>query len=391
MKRGSGGIFLIIMRLERLSCVKYIRKYRENMRSHQRIYVCHTFYHAYIACLKELNRPAEEKGEATLLLSSMSNDFGTLQERAAESGLFEQVLPFDEKEESFFKELAPLHRDRGNLILNMLQRIRFTRRFGKLLEPYIPVDFKSYQEIYVFCDSDPIGYYLSTHRIPYHALEDGLDCIRYYDTARYDNRGHFELKAWMAAHNLIFIQNGYSKYCIDMEVNDISVLPYPCKKYIEKNRKELTEHLTGEQKKILTSIFIENREALVKDLATEGKQQKKVLVLTEPLCDLATREQIFTDIVNTYKWFGEEAGCVIMKPHPRDVLDYAKLFPENIVLDGKFPMEILNFVDGLYFDRVVTVFTVPDAILFAGEKIFLGEDFMDKYEAPEIHRQNEQI
>ena len=54
-------------------------------------------------------------------------------------------------------------------------------------------------------------------------------------------------------------------------------------------------------------------------------------------------------------------------------------------------MEILNFVDGLYFDRVVTVFTVPDAILFAGEKIFLGEDFMDKYEAPEIHRQNEQI
>ena len=80
-----------------------------------------------------------------------------------------------------------------------------------------------------------------------------------------------------------------------------------------------------------------------------------------------------------------------MKPHPRDVLAYEKLFPENIILDGKFPMEILNFVDGLYFDRVVTVFTVPDAILFAGEKIFLGEDFMDKYEAPEIHRQNEQI
>ncbi len=29
MKRGSGGIFLIIMRLERLSFAKYIRKYRE--------------------------------------------------------------------------------------------------------------------------------------------------------------------------------------------------------------------------------------------------------------------------------------------------------------------------------------------------------------------------
>ena len=48
-------------------------------------------------------------------------------------------------------------------------------------------------------------------------------CIQYYDTARYDNRGHFGLKAWMAAHNLIFIQNGYSKYCLDVEVNDKSV------------------------------------------------------------------------------------------------------------------------------------------------------------------------
>ena len=60
-------------------------------------------------------------------------------------------------------------------------------------------------------------------------------------------------------------------------------------------------------------------------------------------------------------------------------------------MDGKFPMEILNYVKGLVFDRVVTVFTVPSAILFAKEKVFLGEDFMDKYEAPEIHRQNEQI
>ena len=359
-----------------------------------RIYVCHTFYHAYITCLKELHiqrDPVQKQAGAVLLLSSMSNDFGNLKERAGKSGLFTEVLPFDEKEETFFPELAQYRTDTGNLVKNMLQRIRFTRKFGKLLEPYIPVDFKRFDDIYVFCDSDPIGYYLSTHKIYYHAVEDGLNCILYYDTARYDNRGHFKLKAWMSKHNLIFIQNGYSKYCIDMEVNDISVLPYPCKKYIEKNRKELTEHLTGEQKKILTSIFIENREALVKDLSAEGRKRKKVLVLTEPLCDLTTREQIFTDIVNTYKWFGEEEGCVIMKPHPRDVLAYEKLFPENIVLDGKFPMEILNFVDGLYFDRVVTVFTVPDAILFAGEKIFLGEDFMDKYEAPEIHRQNEQI
>ena len=72
----------------------------------ERIYVCHTFYHVYVACLKELALPPERRGKADLVLSSMSNDFGTLQKRAQQSGLFGQVYPFDEKEESFFPDSA---------------------------------------------------------------------------------------------------------------------------------------------------------------------------------------------------------------------------------------------------------------------------------------------
>ena len=264
-------------------------------KSKKRIYICHTYYHVYIACLKELNLPvrgeAAVRGQASLLLSSLSNDFGTLQQRAMESGLFEEVLSYGEKEESFFPELAPYHRDKGNLLLNMLSRMKFTRLMGKLQAPFVPVNLREYEDIYVFCDSDPIGYYLNVHKIYYHALEDGLDCIRYYDTARYDNRGHFKLKAWMAARNLIFIQNGYAKYCLDMEVNDISVLEYPCPKYIEKPRKELTEKLGKEEKEILVSIFIENKEKLKELLAFDKADRPKVLVLSEPLCSLETRKR----------------------------------------------------------------------------------------------------
>lgn len=352
----------------------------------KRIYICHTFYHVYIACLKELNLSTGERGRADLLLSTMSNDFGNLQERAQKSGLFGLVLPYEEKEEAYFPQLAKYHKDRGNLLLNMIARIRYTKMFGRLQAPFVPVDLKKYEDIYVFCDSDPIGYYLNAYKIPYHAVEDGLDCIRYYDTARYDNRGHFELKAWMAARNLIFIQNGYSKYCIDMEVNNIACLPYPCKKYIEKPREELTENLTDADKKILVSLFMENYDTLEMQLQ-KCNGAKKALVLTEPLCSLDVREQIFRDIIEGYC----QDCTVIMKPHPRDVLDYKALFPEQIVIEGKFPMEVLNYIPGVTFEKVVSVFTVPDAIKFAGEVVFLGEDFMDKYEAPEIHRQNEMI
>jgi hypothetical protein len=54
-------------------------------------------------------------------------------------------------------------------------------------------------------------------------------------------------------------------------------------------------------------------------------------------------------------------------------------------------MEILNYIPNLSFKRVISVLTVPDGIEFAEEVLFLGEDFLDKYEAPELHRQNEQI
>lgn len=355
----------------------------------ERIYVCHTYYHVYVTCLKELALPKECQGKATLVLSMMSNDFGNLKERAEACGLFEEVVMFDEKEDVFFPALQKYHTDKGNLVLNMLSRIKYTKMFGRLEKAYVPVDFRQYRDVYVFCDSDPIGYYLSYEKIYYHALEDGLNCIQYYDTARYDNRGHFELKAWMAAHNLIFIQNGYAKYCLDMEINDLSVVPYPCKKYIEVPRAGLVDRLTAEDKDLLIRLFIEDMDELLAQLK-QGAEDK-VLVLTEPLCSLDVRRRLFADVIEEYGVVEGKKGQVLIKPHPRDVLDYRKEFSEYIVLNAMFPMEILNFIPGLKFRRVVSVATVPNGIKFAEEVLFLGEDFLDKYEPPEVHRQNEMI
>ncbi|NLL78196.1 MAG: lipooligosaccharide sialyltransferase [Clostridiales bacterium] len=355
----------------------------------ERIYVCHTYYHVYVACLKELNLARERRGRADLVLSTMSNDFGDLKSRAEKSGLFEAVYMFEEKEDVHFPELMKYHTDKGNLLLNMISRIKYTKLLGKMQQPYIPVDFKEYKDVYVFCDSDPIGYYLSYMKIKYHALEDGLDCISTYDTARYDNRGHFRLKAFMASLNLIFIQNGWAKYCIDMEVNNISILPYPCPKYIEKPREELVKALDEEAKQILLHLFIDDIDQIERKLCEGG--ENKVLILTEPLCAPDVRERLFRDVIDQYgKTCGKDT-VIMIKPHPRDVLDYHKLFSQYIVLDGKFPMEVLNFIPGLKFRRVVSVFTVPSSIRFAEEIIYLGEDFMDNYEPPKMHRQNEMI
>ena len=353
----------------------------------ERIYVCHTFYHVYVTCLKELNLPKQQQGGATLVLSRMSNDFGDLDVRARACGLFEEVIWFDEKPFTYFDELKPLKENTGSLVQNLWNRMRFCRRLADLEEAFIPVNFREYKDIYVFCDSDPIGYYLSGRHIRYHAVEDGLDCIRYYDTARYDNRGHFGLKAWMAARGFIFIQNGYSRYCIDMEVNDIGALDYPIAKMREVSRERLVQGLDAAGRELLTRLFIAGEDALETALRKAVAEGKPVsLILTEPLCqDLSMRRKLFEDMVREYA--GD--SVVLIKPHPRDVLDYHEIFPEDIVLDAKFPMEILNFVCAnleVEFARVVTVYTVPSSIHCAREKLYLGDEFMDLYEEPSLHR-----
>ena len=354
----------------------------------KRIYICHTYYHVYVTFLKELNLPKDKRGGASLILSDLSIDFENLKERVESTGLFEAVYKYDEKRDTEFPELAKYRQNRGNIILNLWQRIVFTRKYAKLLAPDVPVDLREYEDIYVYCDSDPIGYYLNQHCIKYHAVEDGLNCLKNYDSARYDNRGFFGLKAFMSEKsNLIFIQNGYGKYCVDMEVNDISLLKYTYRKYVECPRQKLVEGLDAEAKQIILQAFIRDMDVLKKQIEDSAQVGDKILILTDPLCTLDIRKQIFTDIIKMY----EKEGTVFLKPHPRDELDYRTEFSEYPQFDATVPMEMLNFFPGLRFKKVVAVLTEIKAIQFADEVVRLGEDFMDKYEDPLVHRQNEQI
>ena len=346
-----------------------------------RIYVCHTYYHAYVTFLKELNRPGEEQGSATLVLSKMSTQFENFPKRAEQSGLFKEVLEYDEKRQSAYPELNRYMAEGGCIVGNMLRRIMMTKKFGRLCEQDVPVDFAQYQDIYVFCDYDPIGYYLNWKHIPYHAVEDGLNTLKYCDPARSGNQGFFRIKAFMSSKlNLIFIQNGYGKYCIDMEVNDISEIEAPCKKYVEVSRQKLTEGLTSKDRDIILGAFVRNIDTLREQIQKSSDSQI-ILILTEPLCDLATRERIFRDLTDEYK----KEGQIFLKPHPRDELDYRTLFSEYEQFDATIPMEVLNLFSEFHVKKVISVFTEVKAIRFADETVMLGADFMDRYEDKAKH------
>lgn len=363
-----------------------------NNRKKPRIYICHTYYHAYIATVKELVAQNEGGGRADIILSTMSNDFGNLKERLDGSKVFGGVYIYHEQPDTSSEEVMSYHRDRGNIVANLIQRITYTRLLGQLQEDYIPVDLSEYADIYVFCDSDPIGYYLNYRKLRYHAVEDGLNSGLLDDQARNANRGAWPLKRAMAALGLIFIESGYSRYCIDYEVNDISVNHKPPKNIKEVPRKELNDRLTPEDHRILVDIFLPNKDHVIaqllgKDGKDSGTGRLQAMILTEPLCEMDVRKKLFGDIIDMYS----RDHRIIIKPHPRDTLDYEKEFPDVTVIREKFPMEVLGDVEGFTVDKAVSVITQMDNVYFAKEIVYLGLDFLDKYEDPDIHRKTENL
>ncbi len=368
--------------------IDYIINGMKSEKTNGRIYICHTYYHAYIAVVKELVKRKEDRERADIVLSTMSNDFGSLKERLEATGVFKNVFIYEEKEDVSSPEVMKYHKDKGNIVLNLLQRIKYTRLLGKLQEQYIPTDMSKYRDVYVFCDSDPIGYYLNYKKIPYHAIEDGLNSGKLDDQARNANKGAFPVKCAMAKLGLIFIESGYSRYCIDYEVNDISVNHKPPKNTIEVPRQELNDRLSKEDHRALVDIFLPNSEKVVSQLLGDTKSpgvKPNAMILTEPLCDMDVRKEMFGDIIKEY----ENEYRVIIKPHPRDVLDYEKEFPDVEVIKEKFPMEVLGDIEGFKVDKLISVITQMENVYFAKEIVYLGLDFLDKYEDPAIHRKTE--
>ncbi len=363
----------------------------KNYERKDRIYICHTYYHVYIATVKELVKRKADHNRADIVLSTMSNNFENLQQRLEASGVFDHVFMYEEKEDITSDEVMRYHKDKGNIIANLIQRITYTRLLGKLQEPFIPADLTSYKDIYVFCDSDPIGYYLNYKKIKYHAVEDGLNTGKLDDQARFTNRGAWPVKLLMSKLGLIFIENGYSRYCIDYEVNDISVNYKPPKNAIEVSRRQLNDQLSKEDHRLLVDIFLENKDSVVSRLlgTNEPAPNKKpnVMILTEPLCELDVRQKIFGDIIEQYK----DTNRVVLKPHPRDLLDYEAAFPDIVVIRERFPMEVLGDIEGFEVDKLISVITQVDNIFFAKEIEYLGFDFLDKYEDPEVHRKIENL
>lgn len=191
-------------------------------------------------------------------------------------------------------------------------------------------------------------------------IEDGLA-----NYLPYTNKRKFKLfKRFLGGPLMSKETLGYSD-CVDkIYMTELAPIPESLKnKAIVVNLHDMWEKCTKSQENRILSLF-----NLDKDTVEQFQSISSVL-LTQPLSeDKALSEE---EKVNLYSGIIKNAKIAI-KPHPRELTNYKKIFPNAIVLKPYLPIELITLI-GVKFSDVYTVFSTAALGMPGNPRIhFLG-------------------
>ncbi|MBQ4165001.1 MAG: hypothetical protein IJD85_01605 [Oscillospiraceae bacterium] len=302
------------------------------------LYIVSTYYHALIACVRHINNG----GNADIMVTNYIPQHEMLAERLIKSELFERTFPVGKIEE--YRPSCWLDYALNNNCRNK-----------RLVEDQLGFSLNNkYKNIYIFHDDTWIARYLKCARIPYHLLEDALDSFKIICDSSFAYMVHKDnLK--MRLKNILrlgYTYCGYDRYTKSVEVNSIDgvKIKHLAKgKLVELPRKPMFDKLSDSDIVKLKNIFM-------KDIP-ELDSNNSMLLLTQPLYvdriveDEAKQAEIYRRLAE--KHIGDLK--LVVKPHPRDSVDYTGLFPDATLLDKDMPLEIVAMIIAPHFAKIVSL------------------------------------
>ena len=299
--------------------------------NNKKLYICHTPYQVFITLIKKFN----DSSNVDLVICNTIPNCDYLIKNIREKNIFQKEKIAKKK----FRTNEMIHLFEKNSDINILQ----------------------YDDIYIYNDWTTFGAYLMDKKIYYHLIEDGYNGL-YYMKENFKDRITFLNPNFMyyvkkIIKKILHIEYDYfgqSKYVIDIEVNDLTLVPkqFKKKKLVEVSKRKLYESINESQKQEIYNIFVNNKIA-----KSKGNLKKNLLLLTQPLYkdgmvkSLLVQVSVYKSIINEFI----KDYNITIKAHPRDDYDYQKLNPNINIIDRTIPIELLNFNHDVVFDLAVTI------------------------------------
>jgi hypothetical protein len=210
----------------------------------------------------------------------------------------------------------------------------------------------------------------------YTFIEDGPHMIQVYfhdklyrDTCEYWSKKYITIKKLLNyiisdVYNRTVANNTQCKELVLTVDDDIPYIAGKIKHIV--SLEKLWNSATAHKKKIILDIY-DLSEMDIKFLKTRTH-----IILTQQFSAdglISEQEQVklYADIIKKY-----DPLSLILKTHPRDLVDYRKYFPDVAVFDKIIPMQLLNLV-GIRFKKVTTVFSSSISLFpYEIEKEWIG-------------------
>lgn len=346
------------------------------------LYYCISYYQVYIAVIKSLLSQKDN----VLILSDAIPDVENLQKKINKSNIFVNTYILFEKDQVAFSrtKFRQEYNRHGNLVKFLIGKSLWLKSQKAIIshaKSVLLIDVRKFQDIYVFGEGRSFAPYLHNIRKKFILVEDALN---YYQRRKEDDlieinrmskpRKFYLVNKLLDVLGLYYYMGGYSSAVKKIEVNDKSNLVFvkcAARKLTELNRKELTNQLTEEQRKLIFDTFMGDEEVSI-------CSSDSCVVFTNPL----VFDKLVDGEIQAKKIYAEliKRHCpeknIYIKPHPRDSVDYSELVIEgkNIVqIQALLPSEIFMFNRELRFERALALSsTAIDQATFARERINLG-------------------
>jgi len=325
------------------------------------VFVCETLYHVFVSLLWN-EKTKSEYNESLLILGDSTPGSEGLCKRLAKSGLFDHVLhiPFGKVIQSLRKK-RNIHKRLFKRKSSWRKRIETISSINEFEHVLKNAEFNLFSVMGITSAYFVLNFKYNFFRL----MEDGernyfskIGLLKYY-------KRKFLFKT--------YIGEGHDKEIKEIHVQEPHRLPVQVRaKGVKLDLKKLQSELSHDAKKRFLNCFWER----IPNLA--DSPLPKLLLITQPLSEDHYVSEDYK--INSYKKLLKDYGegyQVFLKTHPRETTDYqGRLGVPFIEIPRSFPLELLNFIDGISFDKGVTVYSSAiNNLECIKEKIFLGMDY----------------
>lgn len=323
----------------------------------KRIFVCENPYVLYKVLVKNITNKEDEND---ILISDNFPDLMRIHQALKETKIFKEVMSFHYEPNTKYNSMVVKRSDNAFVQLWLfLQRYwgnTFHQKKLKAVKELQRIDFSQYDQIFVSdFDVSIVNGYLAENKFEYTLMEHAKYVFRR------DNVGLVYNTVTYMAHMLekVGLITGIriaTKYCRCVEVSKNKDLGrcLGLKEIVEWDVDEQIKKISAQEKNQIFMIY-----ANAYDIYIEKERQANLL-LTNPLF-LDGLVNSWEEQRKVYQWIiennFEKESVIYIKPHPRDMMDYAHEFKNVEVIDKGVSAEVLQLSSELRFRKVLTFYS----------------------------------